>query len=160
MHKGAIRLNTTLLLNCEVTSDLVDYNQHLNDAAYAILFSRAVDQLMANIGLDETGREQHAYTIFTLETHLSYLQEAEEGEKLEIELHLLDYDAKRLHVFFVMNNASGETIATSEQMLMGIDTKSERPEVFPDVVRSNVATIDLVDKWPKQAGSQIGIRRK
>ena len=104
-----------------VRKDWVDYNGHMNDAAYAAVFSLAADNLMQAVGLDETGRRHHSYTLFTLETHLCYLQEAHQHETLYIDLQLINIDTKRIHAFFFMKNDRAELLATSEQMLMGID---------------------------------------
>ncbi|WP_181350169.1 thioesterase family protein [Thalassobacillus sp. CUG 92003] len=147
----------------QVHHEWVDYNGHMNDAAYAIVFSEAVDAFMTFIGLDAQAREHHAYTIFTLETHLCYLQEALEGESLRVSVQLLDDDTKRLHVFFAMKNAQGETIATSEQMLMGMDSTQGRPGPFPEHVARRIDGLREAHQNlsnPKQAGRQIGIKRK
>lgn len=148
------------LMQTEVAPEWVDYNGHMNDAEYARVFSLAVEALMDRIGLDAAGREHHGYTIYTLETHLCYRREAHEGQPLDIELHLIDSDAKRLHVLFEMHDAEGQVLATSEQMLMGIDVASGRPAPFP----VNIAGV--VDKLPRataditeSAGRRIGIRR-
>ncbi|WP_096435878.1 thioesterase family protein [Alteribacter populi] len=145
-----------------VQQEWVDYNGHMNDAAYATVFSLAVDAFMDHIGLDASARESHQYTIFTLETHLCYLQEAHEGEQLNVEMQLLDDDAKRLHVFFTMKNTSGDVIATSEQMLMGMDTLQERPAPFPSPIAAAIESIRSVHEQletPKQVGRRIGIKR-
>ncbi|TVP84094.1 MAG: thioesterase [Alkalicoccus sp.] len=146
-----------------VRKEWVDYNGHMNDAAYAQVFSLGVDSLMTHIGLDEEGREKHHYTIFTLETHLVYLQEAHEGEELQLELQLLDYDEKRLHVFFRMVNSSGELLAVSEQMLMGMDQRAGKPAAFPEEIAQKVFGLWEEDKQksrPEQAGRMIGIKKK
>ncbi|SFL59474.1 acyl-CoA thioester hydrolase [Gracilibacillus orientalis] len=146
-----------------VHHDWVDYNGHMNDAAYAKVFSLAVEAFMDTIGLNADGREQHSYTIFTLETHLCYLQEAHQDEQLTVNVQLLDIDAKRLHVIFLMKNVNDDLLATSEQMLMGIDTDQERPAPFPDSVASTVEAIWNEHKQleaPKQMGRKIGIKRK
>ena len=41
-----------------VASDWIDYNGHMNDAAYALVFSRSVDALMDRIGLDAAARKR------------------------------------------------------------------------------------------------------
>ena len=75
-------------------------------------------------------------------------------------LTLLDSDAKRLHVLFTLTNADGDTLATSEQMLMGIDVASGRPAPFPEPVVARVEVLPKAgDEWPKAAGRRIGIRR-
>jgi len=153
-------MNETDLFKTRVADAWVDYNGHMNDAEYARVFSLAVEALMDRVGLDEAGRAEHGYTIYTLETHLCYRQQAHRGEALTVALTLLDRDAKRLHVLFTLNNADGDTLATSEQMLMGIDVESGRPGVFPGPVAAAIATLPAAgDEWPGAAGRRIGIRR-
>lgn len=149
------------LFTTRVADAWVDYNGHMNDAEYARVFSLAVEALMERIGLDAAGRAEHAYTLYTLETHLCYRQEAHRGEGLVVELTLLDADAKRLHAFFTLRNLDDETLATSEQMLMGMDVASARPAPFPEPVAGVIDSLPRADgEWPLAAGRQIGIRRR
>ncbi|MGR2740832.1 thioesterase family protein [Billgrantia sp. Q4P2] len=150
------------LLTTRVAPEWVDYNGHMNDAEYARVFSLAVDTLMERIELDAEGRKSLAYTLFTLETHLCYRREAHQGQALAVEVLLLDRDAKRLHVFFTMRDEAGELLATSEQMLMGIDTRSHRPAPFPPAVIEAIDALPRIeaDAWPEAAGRRIGIPRR
>jgi len=150
-----------VILESRVASNWVDYNGHMNDAEYARVFSLAVEALMEHIGLDKSGRTRHCYTIYTLETHLCYRREAHEGQPLSVELTLLDRDTKRLHVFFKLHDAEGNLLATSEQMLMGMDSDSGRPAPFPTPVEAAVAALPLASPsdWPELAGRTIAIRR-
>ncbi|TFH87433.1 hypothetical protein EQG41_04910 [Billgrantia azerbaijanica] len=149
------------LLETRVAPEWVDYNGHMNDAEYARVFSLGVEALMDRIGLDEAGRHRHGYTVFTLETHLCYRREAHQGQRLAVEVTLLDRDAKRLHVFFAMHDKDGTLLATSEQMLMGIDNEAGRPAPFPADVGAAIAVLPsaAADAWPAQAGRTIGIHR-
>ncbi|EWH01784.1 thioesterase family protein [Halomonas sp. BC04] len=151
-----------ILLEIRVPPEWVDYNGHMNDAEYARAFSLAVEALMERIGLDEKGRTRHGHTIYTLETHLCYRREAHEGQPLAVDVTLLDRDAKRLHVFFSMRDGQGELLATSEQMLMGIDTQSHRPAPFPPAVINAIGGLPQVepDAWPETAGRRVGIPRR
>lgn len=145
-----------------VRAEWVDYNGHMNDAEYARVFSLSVDKFMEYIGLDAAGREQHNYTIFTLETHLCYLKEANQNEELQVTAQLLDADEKRLHIFFTLENGDGDLVATSEQMLMGMDITEGRPAAFPTPVQAVINGLWKEDKnkeTPKQVGKTIGIRR-
>lgn len=156
-------LTMSFLYTDKVRADWVDYNGHMNDAEYARVFSLSVEAFMDFIGLDAAGREKHQYTIFTLETHLCYLLEASEGEALQVTAQLLDVDEKRMHLFFTLANKEGELVATSEQMLMGMDTTENRPASFPSPVQTVIDDIwanDETKETPKQAGRTIGIRRK
>ncbi|XKH59099.1 thioesterase family protein [Halomonas sediminis] len=150
-----------MILESHVAPEWVDYNGHMNDAEYARVFSLAVEALMDHIGLDEEGRKQHGYTLYTLETHLCYRCEAHEGQPLQVSATLLDHDAKRLHVFFELCDVEGNLLATSEQMLMGIDSEAGRPAPFPAPVEAAIATLPQAnaDAWPELARHTIGIRR-
>ena len=53
MHRGEV----LALYETKVAPDWVDYNGHMNDAAYALVFSRAGDALMDRIGLDAAARK-------------------------------------------------------------------------------------------------------
>ena len=151
------------LLTVTVGPDWIDYNGHMNDSAYAVVFSMAVDQLMVNLGIDEAFRERMRYSIYTLETHLCYLQEAHKDQVLQVDLQLLDYDSKRLHVFFTLKNEQGDRLATSEQMLMGMDTESGRPAPFPAAIATTIDEFGQAHQHlekPNEAGRKIGIHRK
>ncbi|MFC7061987.1 thioesterase family protein [Halobacillus seohaensis] len=155
-------LESTFKYQDHVHSEWVDYNGHMNDAAYATVFSYAVDHFMDYIGLDEKSRESFAYTIFTLETHLCYLKEAHENEDIHVSFQLIDNDAKRLHIFFIMENEAGDLLATSEQMLMGINTVEGRPAPFPELITHVIEKLREAHEqleMPKQVGRKIGIRR-
>ncbi|MFD1066132.1 thioesterase family protein [Oceanobacillus locisalsi] len=140
----------------------VDYNGHLNDAYYALIFSHSLDALMDDIGLDEDGRKAQAYTIFTLEAHIKYLKEAHENEELYTNVTVLNRDAKRMHLWFEMKNKEDDTVATSEQMVMGMDESSGRPAPFPESVEIKVKQLPELaeENWPAGANKPMGIRKK
>src|SRR5699024_5490684 len=98
---------------------------------------------------------------YTLETHLCYRREAHEGQALGIDVVLLDRDAKRLHLFMEMHDESGQCLATSEQMLMGIDSDSGRPAPFPAAIVEAIERLPHApaDGWPALAGRRVGFRR-
>ncbi|WP_085524190.1 thioesterase family protein [Tuberibacillus sp. Marseille-P3662] len=153
----------SLLMKTAVRPDWVDYNGHMNDAAYAQVFSLAVDQLMDNLGMNETFRSEQQYSMFTLETHVCYLDEAHEDQNLLVTMQLLDDDAKRLHVFFTMTDEGGGKLATSEQMLMGMDMHTGRPSPFPEMIQNQIQQINHEQSTyslPKEAGRTIGIKKR
>ena len=103
---------------------------------------------MDRIGIDEIFRNDYHYSIYTLETHITYLMEAHEKEPLEVTVQILDYDSKRIHSFFVMKNRAGDRLATSEQMLMGMDMKEERPAPFPVSIMQKLSNLlKLLRVW-------------
>lgn len=155
---------TTKLYEYQTTipKSWVDHNGHMNDAEYSRAFSDANDAWIAELGLNEKQIEKESYTIFTLETHVVYLKEAFEGERISIRAHLYDYDAKRMHAFMTLFNESDERCATYEIMSMGMDTEVGRPAPFPEFFAEAVKNYyDTQDdeNQSKELGSKIGIRR-
>lgn len=153
----------SVLFTDTVHKDWVDYNGHMSDASYARVFAISVDRLMQKIGVNATFRKEHKYTFYTLETHICYLKETFEGRPIRVTYQLLDHDHKRLHVFFVLENEEGERLATSEQMVMGIDMQQSRSAPFPAPIMANIEAMAERDKHlpkPSEAGRVIGIRRK
>ncbi|WP_018923249.1 thioesterase family protein [Salsuginibacillus kocurii] len=146
-----------------VRTEWVDYNKHMNDAAYATAFSLAGEQLLEDIGLNEEGRNRHHYTIFTLESHIVYLKEAHEHERLLADVQWIDTDEKRLHLFYTLYNEEKERIAVCEQMLMGMSQETNRPAPFPEDIQQAItakARQDQDKPVPKEVGRTIGIKKK
>ncbi|WP_087972072.1 thioesterase family protein [Oceanobacillus rekensis] len=155
--------NPKVIIQHEVPKDWIDYNGHMNDAEYVRAFSWGVDRLMKLIGITEEFREKNNYTIYTMESHVSYLDEMKLGEAFEIHLQIIDHDMKRLHVFFELFGENGKRAATSEQMLMGIDQSKGTAGAFPEAIYPKVEELaknHTPDDKPKEVGRVIGIRRK
>lgn len=152
-----------ILLSDTVPSAWIDYNGHMNDAEYSRAFSLGVDAFMEAIGLTEATRSEEAYTLYTLEAHTCYLDEMAQDEPYDVRLQLLDYDAKRAHVFFELYGQDAKRAATSEQMLMGIDQTSGRPAPFPETIFTQVKVLaekHTPHQTPSEAGRVIGIKKK
>ena len=146
-----------------VKEDWVDYNHHMNDAEYNRVFSDATDAWLSYLGLNIHEINQLSYTIFTLENHVLYLKEMTLNELINIDVILLDYDQKRLHVFMEMKNADNKKSATYEVMLMGIDTNTNKPAPFPEKIKKAIegyATVSSKLIKPDEIGHTIEIKRK
>jgi acyl-CoA thioester hydrolase len=148
----------------KVASEWVDYNGHMNDAAFAIVFSRSVDALMDRIGLDAAARKRTGRSLFTLQMMLHYFKEAKEGDALAVSCHLLEHDDKRMRVWLDMTDASGERLAGSEQLLMSVALSEGAPHAAPWGFET-LAALDALAKLhaslpqPPQAGAGVAMRR-
>jgi len=152
-----------LLLDLLVRPDWIDYNGHMNDAAYAVAFSEGIEAFLVWLGFDADYRARVHVTVYTLEAHIRYLQEAGEGDAVAIDLRLLDCDAKRLHVYLRMLAEDGTELATSEQMLMAIDTETGRSAPFRAPVSEQVESLWAAHESlprPDPVGHPMGIRRR
>jgi acyl-CoA thioester hydrolase len=123
-----MRRNEPLLVyETHVADEWIDDNGHMNDAAYALVFSRAVDALMDRIGLDATQRRVSRRTLFTTQMMLRYVAEARRGEALAVRCRLLEHDDKRLRLWLSLSGPGGAEFATCEQALLSIDRGESAP---------------------------------
>jgi len=152
------------LFAAKVQPDWIDYNGHMNDAAYARVFSLSVDALMAAIGLDQDGRDRTSLTIYTLTMTIHYIMEAHLGEALTVSGRILEHDDKRLRLWFEMKRADGEIAALNEQLLLCVDQSGDKPRAAPfapDQIERIRAfhSADAQAPMPKQAGRGISLRK-
>ena len=124
-----------------VRPEWVDYNGHMRDAFYALVFSHAVDALMVRIGIDEAYRERTSGTLYVLEWHMYFLREVKEGAPLLIENRILDHDAKRFHLHQMMY--SGEVLSSvCESMQLHVSQAGEpRAASMPDNIQNLLETL-------------------
>ncbi|WPC07202.1 thioesterase family protein [Pseudomonas benzenivorans] len=145
----------------EILPEWVDYNGHLRDAFYLLIFSYATDALMDHLGLDEAGRARSGHTLYTLECHLNYLDEVKLGEAVEVRTQLLAHDAKRLHVHHgLYRPGAAAALAESEQMLMNIDSATSRSAPFDAQVLPRVLALGEAHRElpaPACVGRVIGL---
>jgi acyl-CoA thioester hydrolase len=123
--------NLLMTFETPIIKDWIDYNGHLRDAFYFLLFSYATDALMDRIGLDEKGRAISGHTLYTLEAHINYLLEAKLDDVVQVRTQLIDRDYKRLHiVHHLYRPGTSQLLAASEQLLMNIDQRAGRSAPF------------------------------
>ena len=147
-----------------VADDWIDYNGHMNMAFYNVAFDHGVDYLFDLVGVGADYAERGEGTCFTLEAHVTYLQELMQGDPLRVELQLLDFDSKRMHFFEQMyHGEQGFLAATSEQITMHVDMQSRRSTPFPNTALANIEKIMAAHRGlerPAQVGHVIGIPHK
>ena len=105
-----------------VLADWVDYNGHLRDAFYLLIFSFATDAFMDRIGLASNDRDASGHSLFTLEAHINFLHEVKLGEPVEVRTQIIGHDGKRVQLYHGLYKADGDIeLAASEQMLLHVD---------------------------------------
>lgn len=62
-----------------VLPEWIDYNGHMQDAYYGLVFSQAVDALQDDVGFDQAYRQKTGCTIYLLEEHKFFLSEVKKG---------------------------------------------------------------------------------
>jgi acyl-CoA thioester hydrolase len=148
----------------QVLPDWVDYNGHLRDAFYLLIFSYATDALMDKLGLDSENREASGHSLFTLELHLNYLHEVKLGAEVQVRTQLIAFDAKRLHLYHSLHLAGDEKeLACNEQMLLHVDLAGPHSAPFTEATLATLAAISAEQAdlaRPALLGRVIGLPPK
>ena len=145
-----------VVYRCTIGPEWVDFNGHLRDGYYMVLFSSAVDALMDLAGLDEAGRKATGHSWFTLEAHVHYLHEVKQGATVEVRVQLLGLDAKRLHVALSLHPEGGtQCMALTEQMLLNVDMAGPRSTAFAAAVAAYLQPLAAAHA-PVPRPAQIG----
>lgn len=147
-----------------VLPEWVDYNGHMSESCYLLVFGDNSDAFFRFVGIDEAYRDQGGQSLYTVETHIHNMKEVAEGEPLRLTLQLLDHDDKRVHIFHSMYHATtGDLLATAEQMLVHVDMAQGRSAPMPADLQARlqaIATAHASLPMPPQVGKPMGIRRK
>jgi acyl-CoA thioester hydrolase len=142
----------------------IDYNGHLNVAYYNVLFDRAVDEVYELIGLGPDYLQRHKHSTMVAEAHVRYLRELHDGDPVRVTVQLLDYDAKRVHLFEQLLHATeGWVSATSENMTLHVDMAAKKVAPFPDSVMralERMKTAHAVLPRPDGAGRRVAMPGK
>jgi acyl-CoA thioester hydrolase len=137
-----------------VREEWIDYNGHLSEAYYVLVFGHATDAVMDRVGLGAAYRESNDASLFTVEAHLRYLDQVERGATLEVRSWVVGSSAKLLHVWHEMH-AGGRLRATEEVLGVHVDTGAGRSAPFPAHVRELVEQVR--GPAPEGAGRSIGL---
>ena len=144
----------TTIYRTAVAPEWIDYNGHLRDAYYAVVLSLAVDALMdERLGLDPAYRERTRCTLYSLEMHIHWLREVKADAMLEVDVHVLAHDAKRLHLGLDMRVAGSDGVsAAAEYMLLHYrQGENAGAATFPPEVVAAIGTLAAASAgadWP------------
>ena len=114
-----------------------DYNNHLNEGYYGVIFGHASDGLLDLLGFGADYRENENGTFYTVEAHIRFEAEIAIDEPIVVDTILVGADAKRLHYWHELRvDGSDERRATQEGLMLHVDI--EPVKVTP--MREPVAT--------------------
>ncbi|MFT5449943.1 MAG: acyl-CoA thioester hydrolase [Gammaproteobacteria bacterium] len=159
MHNAQPLTLTTL----SVEPDWIDYNGHMNVGYYGVAFDRAADLFTDRLGFNEGYRKRSNCSSYVLETRTGFLRELKLGERVAVDVHLLDFDAKRLHYYLrMLHSDDGQVCAWTEVMLMHMDMSTVSGAPMPADILDNVrelAESHRAISRPAQLEHGMGIRR-
>lgn len=135
-----------------VLPEWIDYNGHLSEGYYVLVFGFATDAVMDRLGLDEQYRTSTGCSLYTVEAHVRYLSEVKPDAELVVTTRLVGSGPKKLRICHEMT--VGETVVATEEILaVHVDGAQGRAAGFSEAVADKISA--LLEPAPDYAGRSI-----
>lgn len=145
-----------------VSPGWIDLNGHMSLAYYMVVFDKATDVLLEQLGLAADYTKNELGMIFVLEAHLTNLRELVAGNPIRVSTQILDHSPKLLHLFHHMYRGDEtDVVATNELLLIHIEIESRRSSPWPPTAMERIEAMVSAHRalpYPIQAGSKVAIR--
>ncbi len=128
----------------------IDYNGHLSEPYYVLVFGHATDAVMDEVGLGPAYRDANDASLYTVEAHVRYLDEVSAGSELEVRSSVIGATHKLLWMWHELW-VDGRLRATEE--VLGVHVAGGSSAPFPDAVAAR-ARARCVDP-PAEASGRI-----
>jgi acyl-CoA thioester hydrolase len=138
-----------------VLPEWIDYNGHLSEPYYVLVFGHATDAVMDHVGLGPDYRAAQDASLFTVEAHVRYLDQVPEGADLEIRSTVIGSTAKLLWIWHEMW-FEDRLRATEEVLGVHVDAAAGRSSPFPQSVVRRIEAARVAP--PAHAGRSIDLR--
>ena len=151
-----------IVYETSVRPDWVDYNGHMRDAYYALVFSLAVDGVQDTVGIDASYRQSTRCTMYVVEMHNFYIREVKEGDQLRVESLVLDCDSKRYHLYQRMMH-DDQVVAVCESLQLHVSqSPTPRAAIMPQPIQEKLRGYRLTGEHVDELGFRsrpMGIRQ-
>ena len=135
----------------DVRPEWIDYNGHLSEAYYVLVFGHATDAVIFGLGIDTpvTGT-----SLYTVEAHIRYLDQVLPGARLEVRTSVIGVTTKLLWLWHEMWS-DNRLRATEEVLAVHVDARAGRSSPFPDELRQRIEALRV--PAPEHASRRIGL---
>jgi acyl-CoA thioester hydrolase len=130
----------------------IDYNGHLSEPYYVLVFGHSTDAVMDAVGLGPDYRSAHDASLFTVEAHVRYLDQVSAGAELETRSWVVGATGKLLWLWHELW-VDGRLRATEEVLGVHVDTAAGRSSAFPDDVVARIGGLRVAP--PPEASRRI-----
>ncbi len=130
----------------------IDYNGHLSEAYYVLVFGHGTDAVMEELGLGPEYRSAHDASLYTVEAHVRYVAEVPSGSDLEVRSSVIGVTAKLLWIWHELW-VDGRVRATEE--VLGVHVRGGSSAPLPEDVAARARNACVVP--PPHAGRRITI---
>jgi acyl-CoA thioester hydrolase len=137
----------------DVRPEWIDYNGHLSEGYYVVVFGFATDAVMPRFGMTPEYLVETGTSLYSLEAHVRYLDQVPPGARLEVRSSIIGVTAKLLWLWHEMW-CEGRLRATEEVLMVHVDSRAGRSSPFPEALRTRLEA--LVVPPPEHASRRIG----
>ena len=147
-----------------VLSEWIDYNGHMNVAYYTLAFDKALDFFFEDVlDIGPTFVTKNKEGPFALKASYNYFSELLEGDNFFVDISILDFDLKRVHIFGEMRKEESlELSAVFETVLMNMDLSARKVKHYPEKVIKlfKLFKLSLVKETiPSEIGKKITLKK-
>lgn len=135
-----IATGTLPVYRCTVLPEWIDYNGHMSEAFYVLVFGYATDQVMDELGMDRLYRQETQSSLYTVEAHVRYLLETGLGAELTVTSLIVAAGPKKLHLAHELRSGH-ELVATEEILALHVNKHTGRTEAFPQAINENITRV-------------------
>ena len=136
----------------------LDLYGHLNEAYYLVPLSNTTWIMQDHFGTGSAYFDASGCALYTVETHLRYLNDVRSPAIMNIETRILGSDAKK--IWFAHSMVVNDKLcATAEFMGLHYNTREGRTTAMPDEVQAQLTTT-AVKELPDWVGRQISLVKK
>ena len=136
----------------DVRPEWIDYNGHLSEGYYVVVFGHANDAAMVALGMTSDYLAETATSLFTLEAHVRYLDQIPPGAHLSIRTSEIGVTDKLLWLWHEMWSED-RLRATEEALMVHVDTAAGCASPFPDDLRARAEALRVAP--PEHASRRI-----
>ena len=136
----------------------LDAYGHLNEAYYLVPFTNATWAMQDHFGVGTDYFDVSGCAIYTVETHLRYLDDVRQPSAMDIETIIIGSDPKKFWFAHLML-VNGRLCATGEFMVLHYDTKAGRTVEMPDQVQQMLQEAEI-DPTPEWIGRSLSLKKK
>ncbi len=114
-----------------------DINGHLNVRHYLGIASEGLDDALAEVGIQKDW-VRHGFAIFSVEHHLTYLNELMTGDQVSVRVRLVGRSERAAHVLvYLLDDSTKQLSYVMEEIFVHIDMESRKSTPWP----AEVATL-------------------
>ena len=136
----------------------LDAYGHLNEAYYLVPFSNATWKMQDHFEIGVEYFDQTHCALYTVETHLRYLDEIRYPASVDIHSIIIESDAKR--IWFAHQMVVGDRLcATAEFIGLHYNTLQKRTMQMPSNTQQMLAA-SVDENPPDWVGRQLSLHRK